>query len=210
MIKPPVLRHGDRIAALSLSWGGPSIFPDRYKAGKRQIEQCFGVKLVEGRHTMADATWLAAHPEARASDLMEAFADPSIRGIVSTIGGDDSIRHLPFLDLALIRDNPKPFLGYSDSTVIHFACSKAGLVSFYGPSIMAGFGRTEACSPTWFLPFAKISFARKLLDRLHQILMDGPVSVSSGPSPNFKVRAASFIPVRVGAGFRELEFTGAD
>jgi hypothetical protein len=68
MIKPPVLRHGDRVAALSLSWGGPSIFPDRYKAGKRQMEQCLGVKLVEGRHTMADATWLAAH-------LMEAFAD---------------------------------------------------------------------------------------------------------------------------------------
>jgi muramoyltetrapeptide carboxypeptidase LdcA involved in peptidoglycan recycling len=102
MIKPPVLRHGDRVAALSLSWGGPSIFPDRYKAGKRQMEQCLGVKLVEGRHTMADATWLAAH-------LMEAFADPSIRGIVSTIGGDDSIRLFPFLDLALIRNNPNPF-----------------------------------------------------------------------------------------------------
>jgi muramoyltetrapeptide carboxypeptidase LdcA involved in peptidoglycan recycling len=147
MIKPPVLRHGDRIAALSLSWGGPSIFPDRYKAGKRQMEQCLGVKLVEGRHTMADATWLAAHPEARASDLMEAFADPSIRGIVSTIGGDDSIRLLPFLDLALIRDNPKPFLGYSDSTVIHFACFKAGLVSFYGPSIMAGFAENGGLFP---------------------------------------------------------------
>ncbi len=31
---------------------------------------------------------------------MAAFADPSIAGIVATIGGDDSIRTLPFVDLA--------------------------------------------------------------------------------------------------------------
>lgn len=89
---------------------------------------------------MADPNWLAAHPEARAADLMEAFTDASIQGIISTIGGDDSIRLLPFLDLNLIRKHPKVFLGYSDTTVTHFACLKAGIVSFYGPSVMAGFG----------------------------------------------------------------------
>jgi muramoyltetrapeptide carboxypeptidase LdcA involved in peptidoglycan recycling len=65
---------------------------------------------VESRHALADHEWLASHPEARASDLMEVFADPSIKGIVSTIGGDDSIRILPFLDLSVIRENPKVFL----------------------------------------------------------------------------------------------------
>jgi len=70
---------------------------------------------------------------------MQAFTDPSIKAIISTIGGDDSIRTLPFLDLDVIRSNPKIFMGYSDTTVTHMACVKAGLVSFYGPSIMAGF-----------------------------------------------------------------------
>jgi muramoyltetrapeptide carboxypeptidase LdcA involved in peptidoglycan recycling len=147
MLKPPVLHPGDRIAAVSLSWGGPSVFPHRYQAGKRQLEEALGVKVVEARHTMADQAWLASHPEARASDLMEAFADSSIRGIVSTIGGDDSIRLLPFLDLARIRDNPKVLLGYSDTTVTHFACFKAGLVTFYGPAIMAGFGENGGLFP---------------------------------------------------------------
>src|SRR5215469_13546079 len=109
MIKLPVLRPGDHVAAVSLSWGGPHLFPLRYDAGKRQLEQAFGVTVVEGRHAMADVAWLAEHPEARASDLMEAFADPSIRAIISTIGGDDSIRLLPFLDSVLIRNNPKIF-----------------------------------------------------------------------------------------------------
>lgn len=161
MIKPSVLRPGDRIAALSLSWGGPSLFPHRYQAGKRQMEESLGVKVVEGRHTMADATWLTSHPEARASDLMEAFTDPGIRGIVSTIGGDDSIRLLPFLDLAVIRDNPKVFLGYSDSTVTHFACFKAGLVSFYGPSIMAGFGENGGLFPYMASSVRRILFSRE-------------------------------------------------
>lgn len=140
MIKPPVLRPGNRVSAVSLSWGGPGLFPHRYNEGKRQLEEAFGVTVVESRHALADVAWLAAHPEARASDLMEAFADPSIQAIISTVGGDDSIRLLPFLDFGLIRNNPKAFLGYSDSTVTHFACFKAGVVSFYGPSIMAGFG----------------------------------------------------------------------
>jgi muramoyltetrapeptide carboxypeptidase LdcA involved in peptidoglycan recycling len=59
--------------------------------------------------------------------------------IVSTIGGDDSIRMLPFLEYSVIRQNPKVFMGYSDSTVTHFAFLKAGVTSFYGPSFMAGF-----------------------------------------------------------------------
>src|SRR5262245_37901789 len=117
VIRPCLLRPGDRIAAVTLSWGGPSVFPHRYASRKRQFQDAFGIEIVEGRHTRSDAKWLAAHPEARAADLMEAFADPSIHGIVSSVGGDDSIRLLPFLDYGVIRDNPKVFLGYSDSTV---------------------------------------------------------------------------------------------
>ena len=105
------------------------------------------MKVVESRHALADHEWLASHPEARASDLMEVFADPSINGIVSTIGGDDSIRILPFLDLSVIRENPKVFLGYSDTTVSHFACLKAGVVSFYGPAVMAGFAENGGLFP---------------------------------------------------------------
>ena len=138
--KPRALRPGDTVAAVSLSWGGPGMFPHRYAIGKEQFVREFGVNVVESRHALSDPDWLARHPQARAADLMEAFADPSIHGIISTIGGDDSIRLLPYLDLAVIANNPKVFLGYSDTTVSHVACYRAGLVSFYGPSVMAGFG----------------------------------------------------------------------
>lgn len=138
--KPQRLRAGDRLAAVSLSWGGPGTFPHRYEAGKRQLEAAFGVEVVEMPHTLEDAATLAADPAARADDLHRAFADPSIAGVVSSIGGDDSIRLLPHLDLELLAANPKVFLGYSDSTITQMALLWAGVTSFYGPSIMAGFG----------------------------------------------------------------------
>jgi muramoyltetrapeptide carboxypeptidase LdcA involved in peptidoglycan recycling len=147
MIKPRKLQAGDKVAAISLSWGGPAVFPHRYQIGKQQLQDEFGLVVVETPHALKDEAWLERNPKARAADLMEAFADPSIKGIISTIGGDDSIRLLPFLDLDTIRANPKVFLGYSDTTVTHLACLKAGLVSFYGPAIMAGFGENGGLFP---------------------------------------------------------------
>jgi muramoyltetrapeptide carboxypeptidase LdcA involved in peptidoglycan recycling len=147
LTKPAALRPGDKIAAVSLSWGGPGAYPHRYQAGKEQLEREFEVELVASPHALADPDWLAANPGARAADLMEAFADPAIAGIVSTVGGDDSIRILPYLDLDIIRSNPKVFVGYSDTTVTHFACFTAGLTSFYGPSILAGFAENGGMFP---------------------------------------------------------------
>jgi muramoyltetrapeptide carboxypeptidase LdcA involved in peptidoglycan recycling len=140
LVRPRRLLRGDRIAAVSPSWGGPGTYPHRYEAGKRQLETAFGVEVVEMPHALADAATLAQDPAARADDLHRAFADPDIAGVVSTIGGDDSIRMLRHLDLELLAANPKVFLGYSDSTILQMALLRAGVTSFYGPTIMAGFG----------------------------------------------------------------------
>ncbi|MDE0685831.1 MAG: LD-carboxypeptidase [Candidatus Poribacteria bacterium] len=146
-IKPKILRPGSRIAAISLSWGGPGTVPYRYEIGKRQFEEEFGVTVVETEHALRDADWLAKNPEARADDLMAAFVDETIDGIISTIGGEDSIRTLPYIDSDLIRKNPKVFMGFSDTTISHAACFKAGIVSFYGPSFMAGFAENGGMFP---------------------------------------------------------------
>jgi muramoyltetrapeptide carboxypeptidase LdcA involved in peptidoglycan recycling len=78
---------------------------------------------------------------------MSAFADNSIQAIISTIGGEDSIRTLPYVDLEVIRDHPKIFMGYSDTTITHLACMKAGLGAFYGPAFMSGFAENGGMFP---------------------------------------------------------------
>ncbi len=141
MKMPKRLRIGDRVATVSLSWGGAGDeeLRWRYELGKQRLEQVFGLTVVEMPNTLRGSRYLADHPEKRAEDLMQAFIDPSIKGIFSCIGGNDSIRLLPYLDLAEIAKHPKIFLGYSDSTVTHLVCHAAGFPSFYGPSILAEF-----------------------------------------------------------------------
>lgn len=139
LTRPQLLKPGDTVATLSLSWGGAGTFPHRYEAGKRQLEEVFGLNVTETKNALKSAEYIYKNPQARAEDLMEAFSDSSIKAIISNIGGDDSIRTLPFTDLSVIRNNPKIFLGFSDTTVTHMACYKAGLTSFYGTSVLVGF-----------------------------------------------------------------------
>jgi muramoyltetrapeptide carboxypeptidase LdcA involved in peptidoglycan recycling len=139
LIKPKVLQKGDKVATISLSWGGAGELRHRYDQGKRQLQETFELEVVETVNALKSADYIYKNPKARADDLMEAFSDPSIKAIISIIGGEDSIRTLPFIDLSVITKNPKIFLGFSDSTITHWACYKAGLTSFYGTSILIGF-----------------------------------------------------------------------
>lgn len=142
MIKPRCLKRGDKIAVVSLSWGGLGV-PDlihKYKIAKERLESEFGLEVIPMPNALKGIEFLSSHPELRAADLMQAFSDKSISGIFCSIGGDDTIRLLPYINYEIIRANPKIFMGYSDTTINHFMMYKSGLVSFYGPSIMSEFG----------------------------------------------------------------------
>ena len=142
MIKPNKLNKGDKIAVVSLSSGilGEDVFIHKYYIAKERLENDFGLEVVAMPNALKGSKFVYEHPEARAQDLMDAFKDESIKGIFCAIGGDDTIRLLPYIDYDVIRNNPKIFMGYSDTTVNHFMMNKAGIVSYYGPSIMCEFG----------------------------------------------------------------------
>jgi muramoyltetrapeptide carboxypeptidase LdcA involved in peptidoglycan recycling len=146
LTKPQKLHPGDKIATVSLSGGtaGREECKWRYEQGKERLETVFGLEVVEMLHTLASPEYVSTHPEVRAADMMAAFADPSIKGIISCIGGEDTIRLLPYIDLDVIRKNPKIYTGYSDSTVNHFMCYKAGLSSFYGAALLVDFAENVA------------------------------------------------------------------
>lgn len=120
MIRPSKLNRGDKVATISLSWGGAGEILHRYEIGKRQLQETFGVEVIETKNALKSSDWIYKNPQGRAEDLMEALEDTSVKAITSNIGGDDSIRTLPFIDFKTISLNPKIFIGYSDSTVTHF------------------------------------------------------------------------------------------
>ena len=75
-----------------------------------------------------------------ASELHQAFIDPQVTCIVSTIGGTEANEILRYIDYGIVRKNPKIFVGYSDNTHLLYAFFvKAGLRGFYGPCALTEF-----------------------------------------------------------------------
>jgi muramoyltetrapeptide carboxypeptidase LdcA involved in peptidoglycan recycling len=128
---------------LSPSWAGPGAFPEVQERGLRVLEDQLGVVPVEYPTTRrVDAT-----PEARAADLMSAFADPSIGSVMASIGGSDQLTVLPHLDPEVFISNPKRFFGYSDNTNFLNYLWRLGIVGYHGGSTMVHLARAGGPHP---------------------------------------------------------------
>lgn len=104
--------------------------------------QGYRVKLAEGIWERDD--YVAGDPKSRARDLLAMFEDPEVDAIQAFGGGYGCAEVAPLLDLDVVAANPKPFVGFSDITVLHLAFRQAtGLVSFYGPGL-GGVGSARA------------------------------------------------------------------
>ena len=140
-IKPAALTAGATLAVLS-----PASTPNAQlvQRGVERLE-ALGYKAVVSGHALdRGPLYYAGTREERLADFHAAFADPEIDGIICTRGGWGSAELLPYLDAALIRANPKVFIGYSDHTSLHcWLQNEANLVTFYGPMVAADFARDE-------------------------------------------------------------------
>lgn len=137
--KPLSLQPNDKVAIVSPSSGMPFVFPWVYEQGLSRMREIFQLQPVEFPTARQSPQYLSQHPKARAEDINRAFADPSIKGIIATIGGNDQIRILPFLDREVIAANPKVFMGYSDCTNLHLFLWNLGIISYYGGAVMTQF-----------------------------------------------------------------------
>lgn len=73
----------------------------------------------------------AATDAQRAKDLMDAFLDPEIAGVLSIRGGYGAGRLLPMLDLDAMAAAGKFFTGYSDVTALHIPLNNRGLTTWH-------------------------------------------------------------------------------
>jgi muramoyltetrapeptide carboxypeptidase LdcA involved in peptidoglycan recycling len=133
---PPKLTVGDRVAVLSPSWAGPLFFPEVFDLGLARLRSELGLVAVEYPSTRD-----ALAPAERAVDLNEAWADPSIKAVIASIGGEDEIKVLRHLDRDVLATNPKAFVGYSDNTNLLLYLWNLGIVGFHGGSVMVHLAR---------------------------------------------------------------------
>ena len=132
----PKATAGDRVAILSSAFAAPAVSEAVHEQAMRRLTEVTGLVPVEYPTTRQ----LGASAEARAADIEAAFADPSIRAVLATIGGDDQITVIPHIDTDILASHPKPFLGYSDNTNLHNLLWNLGVPSFYGGSTQVHLG----------------------------------------------------------------------
>jgi muramoyltetrapeptide carboxypeptidase len=133
MLKPALLRRGDLIGVVAPAGATEAA---AVTAGVDVLEGA-GYRVRLGDSVFKRMGFLAGNDAERAADLTAMFADREVRAIVAARGGYGSGRLLPHLDLAVVRRDPKIFVGYSDLTFLlsHFV-QRAELVTFHGPMVM--------------------------------------------------------------------------
>ncbi len=157
---PKHLEKNDKVAIVSLSSGilGENFIKHELDLGVKRLKE-FGLEPIFMPNSTKGIAYLKEHPEARADDLKNAFLDKSIKAIICAIGGDDTYRTLPFLleddeFKTAVKNNPKIFLGFSDSTINHFMFYKLGLPTFYGQAFLPDLAELDKK----MLPYSKESF----------------------------------------------------
>lgn len=146
MIKPKRLRRGDKVAVVSLSKGllGEDFTRHNLDIGKKRLED-LELEVIFMPHALKGIDYVAKHPEKRANDLIQAFEDDTIKGIICAIGGDDTYRTIPYLMentkfKELVVSKPKIFTGFSDTTINHLIFYKLGLTTYYGMAYIPDLG----------------------------------------------------------------------
>lgn len=160
MIKPKKLNKGDKVAIVSLSRGllGMPFCKHELDLGIKRLKE-FGLIPVVMPNALKDMEYIEKHPEARASDLKQAFMDHEIKAIICAIGGDDTYKTIPYLMedeefKQAVYNNPKIFTGFSDTTNNHLMLNKLGLSTFYGPCLLVDFAELDK----EMLPYTKEHF----------------------------------------------------
>lgn len=139
----PKLEPGDRVAVVSPSFAAPGFAPGVHEQAMRRVVSELELQPVEYPSTRQ----IDAPARTRADDINAALADPGIRAVFATLGGDDQITVLPYLDANAARDNPKPFFGYSDNTNILNWLWGLGIGGYYGGSTQIHLGSGPYIDP---------------------------------------------------------------
>lgn len=130
VIHPIPLQKGDTIGVLSTSC---HVKRENIITATNFME-AEGYKVFVHEQTFNQLNQSAGTAQEKVDALHDLFANPDIKAIFGSRGGNRASTMLDKLDYDLIKANPKIFIGYSDLTAPNNAIhSQTGLVTFHGP-----------------------------------------------------------------------------
>lgn len=94
--------------------------PEKIRNGLAYLAE-LGYHSKIGNFVYGSSNHFSGTPKERASDIMNFFKNPDIAAIIASCGGYGAQSVLPYLDFNIIRQNPKPIIGFSDITALQTA-----------------------------------------------------------------------------------------
>jgi muramoyltetrapeptide carboxypeptidase LdcA involved in peptidoglycan recycling len=150
---PRKLRRGDTIRVVASARSRKFVAEYDHSGLAQDRFAALGLRLTFAENADERDDFDSSSVASRVADLLAAFADPEVAGILTVIGGFNSNELLPHLDWDLIAANPKIFCGYSDITVLENAIlARTGMVTYSGPH-WSSFGMRDYFEQTqqWFV-----------------------------------------------------------
>jgi muramoyltetrapeptide carboxypeptidase len=134
--RPPRIARGQTLGIVAPA--GP-VKPERLRRGLDRLGDAFRLRIapsVTAPHPEDVPSYLAASDDVRAAELNAMLADREVRAILLARGGYGLMRILPRLDVAALRADPKPIIGFSDGTALLAWAYAAGVRGIHGPMVV--------------------------------------------------------------------------
>lgn len=112
-----ILNYGDKVGIVACSNG----LDESNIVKMKELEitlNSLGLKAVFSDKIYRKISVFNGTGKERAEVLMKFFEDSSIKAIFDVSGGDLANGILDYINFSIIKDNPKPFFGYSDLSVL--------------------------------------------------------------------------------------------
>ena len=125
----PLLKKGDTVGLIT-----PAGFISEKKLQTAEKNlSALGLNVTYYKSVLEKTGYLAGNDESRLNELHSMFKNESIKAIIAVRGGYGTTRILDRINYDIIRQNPKPIVGYSDITaLINAVYKKTGIPGFHG------------------------------------------------------------------------------
>ena len=134
---PNKLKKGDTIAVIAPS-NAVNEDDTKFLKETEKMFNKYGINVIYGKNIYSNTLGYGATPREKANDLNEAFSNSNVQAIFCAKGGENSNTIFEYIDYELIKQNPKIFSGFSDSTfLLNMIYEKTGLTTFHGSTFKA-------------------------------------------------------------------------
>ncbi|KQU24360.1 hypothetical protein ASG61_20800 [Bacillus sp. Leaf75] len=134
------LKKNDKLVVWAPSSPAPFLFPTRFERALTQLKER-GYNIQVGESCTRNIDYKIDFFYKLADEFHHYLLNDKIKGIIFATGGWTTITLLDYINWEIVKEYPKPIIGYSDATALLLAVySQTGQKTYHGPMVISEWG----------------------------------------------------------------------